>query len=178
MKMMRRFLVLIWFSVGASFCFAEKEARVITVTDLKKNKVIGELGLPLGTVTQIEVEIVSGNQTRRKEYAGQYVVKVISVGGKVLEEPPVMEFAPLRTGDPKIATTAFELYELKYGKKASLLETAEILELEKGYVGKKTKLIVYESGGFSGAPSGLPDGVVWQDEGYGFSTSLVVVKID
>ncbi len=45
-------------------------------------------------------------------------------------------------------------------------------------MGKKMTLTVYESGGFKGAPKGLPDGVVWQDVGFGFSTSLIVVKID
>jgi hypothetical protein len=65
---------------------------------------------------------------------------------------------------------------MKMGKEAGELDSGQIAELQKGYVGREVRLAVYETGGYSGIPGNLPRDVgVWQDHRFGFSTWLVVL---
>jgi hypothetical protein len=90
--------------------------------------------------------------------------------------PPVLEFSVPGFVSVKLAGDHFGLYEIKTGNKASSLDTAQIRELEKDYVGQAVRLVVYETGGYSGSPTNLPDDVPrWADVGFGFFTSLVVL---
>jgi hypothetical protein len=53
----------------------------------------------------------------------------------------------------------------------------DIANYRKKMVGSVVNLAAYETGEFSGIPHNLPEGVIaWQDSGFGFSSSLVVLK--
>lgn len=137
---------------------------------------VGKLGVPLGTVVEILAVIVAGRETRLKQYQGDYLLRVSDVDGQPLPQFQLMEFSVPGFVSVKLANDDFDLYELKTGTKASKLNSAQIEELQKGYVGKQVRLAVYETGGYSGMPENLPSDVpTWQDHGFGFSTSLVVL---
>lgn len=155
----------------------EKPAETpITLEELNRRNVVGNLGLPLGTAVEIEAEVVSGRGLG-KEYDSLYLLKVTHVDGKELTTPPLIQFSAPGFARVKLANHTFALYELKHGTKTGSLDSAQIEELEKGYVGKKVRLVVYEVGRFDGIPDQLPkDMLVWADVGFHFSTSLIVLK--
>jgi hypothetical protein len=139
--------------------------------------VVGKLGLPLGTAVEIEAEVVSGQSLRIKGYDSLYLLKVTHVDGKELSKPPLLRFSAPGFASAKLANHTFALYEMKHGTKAKSLDSSQVAELEKGYVGKTVRLVVYETGSFSGAPSKLPKDVpVWADFAFHFSTSLTVLN--
>jgi hypothetical protein len=141
-----------------------------------KPPVIGKLGVPLGTVVEIRATVVAGSETRMKQYQSAYLLRVSEVGRRPLPQPQLMEFSVPGFVNANLANDDFDLYELKNGEKTGRLDSAQIEELQKGYVGKAVRLAVYETGGYSGIPANLPSDVpVWQDRGFGFSTSLVVL---
>ncbi len=137
---------------------------------------IGKLGVPFGDAVEIRATIVAGSETRRKQYQSSYLLRVSEVDGRPLSQPQLMEFCVPGFVSAKLANDDFDLYTLKTGKKTGSLDSAQIEELQKGYVGKTVRLAVYETGGYSGIPANLPSDVpVWQDHGFGFSSSLIVL---
>lgn len=143
---------------------------------VSKRPMIGELGVPLGTVVEIHATIVAGSETRMKQYQSSYLLRVSEVDGRPLPQLQLMEFSVPRFASAKLANDDFDLYELKTGMKTGSLESAQIEVLQKGYAGKAVRLVVYETGGYSGIPANLPSDVMaWQDHSFGFSTSLVVL---
>lgn len=148
----------------------------ITLEELSRRTVVGKLGHPLGTAVEIEAELVAGHSLRMKAYDSLYLLNVTHVDGKELAAPQLMRFSVPGFISVKLANHTFALYELKHGKKAASLDSTQIAELEKGYVGQKVRLVVYEAGGFSGIPDTLPDDVpVWADSRFRFSTALTVL---
>lgn len=138
--------------------------------------VIGALGIPLGTVAEIRASVVAGSETGTKQHDGSYLLRVTEIDGRPIAVAPVLEFSVPSFVQVKLANDDFGLYELKTGTKAGELDSVEIKKLQKGYVGKQVRLVVYETGGYSGIPSNLPkDVMAWSDRGFGFSTSLVVL---
>lgn len=147
-----------------------------TIASLSEHPVVGLLGLPLGTATDIHATVIAGSELRLKRYDGIYLLRVTKVAGHPLGKPVNLEFAVPGFSNVRLACNAFDLYRLKTGKEAGQLDSKEIAELEKGYVGKERHLLVYETGEYSGIPRDLPqDAPVWQDHSFVFSTSLVVL---
>ncbi|THB65803.1 MAG: hypothetical protein D6B27_07920 [Gammaproteobacteria bacterium] len=146
----------------------------ITVKSLNETPVIGVLGVPLGTATVIDATIISGSNLRGKDSFGKYLLKVHSVNGKEIYNEPAVQFYVIKGLSVKLARNGFELYKLKHGKETSILSENDIADLEKGYVGKRVKLRVYEAGKFSGAPENIP--IPWQDKGFHFQTYLFVFE--
>lgn len=153
------------------------DAEPLTTADLNERQVIGQLGVPLGTVVEIKGAVVSGDDLRKKLYQGAYLLRVTEVDGRALESPPVITFFVPGFSGVKLASNNRELYEMKVGATARELSTDQRERLRKNYVGKQMRLVVYEVGRYSGMPTKLPDDVlIWQDVGFGFRTSLNVLK--
>jgi hypothetical protein len=145
----------------------------LTAAALKNHHVVGTLGIPLGTVTEIRATIVSGDS---KGYEDHYRLRVTEVASHPLTRPMTIEFCVPSFVSVNLARDHFELYEMKTDKKTGRLEDDQIAELEKGYVGKPVRLTVYETGGFFGIPANLPSDIIpWQDRLFGFSTQLTVL---
>jgi len=141
-------------------------------------KILGQLGVPLGKIVEIDATIVAGRSLHNKGDAGSYLLKVSKVGPKRRPDQPVCRFMTHSWTDVKIVSDEFSLYEMKTGRKTGSLSSSEVEKLEVGYVGRTYRLLVYEEGGFSGIPADLPeDYPVWQDQGFGFETCLVVLRI-
>lgn len=138
--------------------------------------VIGKLGKPLGEAVAIEGIIVAGDETRMKTYQGSYLLKIVSVEGKPLAQPPLMEFSIPGFVNVPLANTSFSLFKLKTGRTAGSLDDAQVRKIEQGYVGATFRLLAYETGGFRCIPRHLPQDLLWQDRGFGFSTHLVLLK--
>lgn len=98
------------------------------------------------------------------------------VAGRPIGKPFNIEFTVPALANVKLARDPFQLYELKTGNKIGRLDSNQIAELEKGYVGNEMRLAAYETGGYSGIPRDLPQDVPsWQDHSFAFSTSLVLL---
>jgi hypothetical protein len=54
--------------------------------------VIGQLGVPLGTVVQIDATVVAGSSLRFKIFDGKYLLKVSKVGASSVSNPPTCFF--------------------------------------------------------------------------------------
>lgn len=148
----------------------------ITLEELNRRNVVGNLGLPLGTTVEIEAEVVSGRSLQRKGYESLYLLKVMHVDGKELTTPAVMEFSS-KLAAIELPNNTFALYEAKHGTKVNSLDSSQIRDLEIGFIGKRVRLVVYEVGSFDGIPNPLPPDVpLWADWGFQFSTSLIVLS--
>ena len=172
------FLVYIALAIASPSHGQDQPAEApITLEELNRRNVVGNLGLPLGTAVEIEAEVVSGRILRRKGYDSFYLLKVTHVDGKEMNTPPLMQFSAPGFASVNLANDTFALYEMKHGTKAKRLNSSQIVELEKGYVGKTVRLVVYEVGSFHGIPNQLPNDVpVWADVGFHFSTLLTVLN--
>jgi len=159
-----------------SLAVAQEAAKPpITLEELRKRQVVGTLGKPLGTVVEVEANVIAGSELLLKEYDGRYLLKITHVNGQKLDEPTILRFD---TGfsDVELANDHFSLYELKHGKKTGRLSSEQVTELEKGYVGKSVRLAVYEEGTFRGIPKNMPsDARIWSDVTFHFGTSIVIL---
>ena len=170
--------------LACSLCFltsllqaqTETKQKPVTTAELNQRSLVGKLGIPLGTATEIEAEIVSWRSLRFKKYQSAYLLKITHVAGRKIDKSITVEFNIPGFASVELANDTFSLYELRNGKKTGKLDSSQIDDLENGYVGKSVRLVVYESGGFSGRPNNLPKDVpLWQDTGFHFSTYLYVV---
>ena len=99
----------------------EAPKRPIKIGELNRRPVVGKLGLPLGTATEIEAQIISGRELRRKAYRSSYLLKVTHIGGKELDNRPLLTFSVPAFVSVRLANHTFGLHELKTGKKAGTL---------------------------------------------------------
>lgn len=158
-----------------SLAYPQQNPKVepLSISDLKSRPVIGDLGVPLGKVVEIEATIIGGNQFNTKGTHDRFLLQVNKVNGDELKANPIMDFGSRFGVD--LPSDIWSLAELKTGKKVGEVTRKEAEQLEKAYVGKKVKLVAYETGSFSGIPK-LPKGIEsWQDHGFGFSNSLAIL---
>ncbi len=159
--------------------FGQKDSaqEPIPLKELRNRDVVGRLGLPLGTATEVEAEVVSGDSTRRLADRSRYLLRVTHVDGKELADSALMHFELPGFASVKLANDHWSLLEMKQGKEAEKqLDTAQLVQLEQGYVGKRIRLAVYEAGKFDGLPKRLPkDFQNLQGYQFRFSTFLVVL---
>lgn len=148
----------------------------VTSTSLNHRKVIGRLGVPLGVAVEIDATIVSGDTLRMKVHSGRYLLKVETVQSKPVNESLILTFEVPPFVDAPLAIDHVSLVKLKRGKISEKLNSQQIKLLEQGYVGQRFRLLVYETGSFTGIPSDLPsDAPIWQDTGFHFATYLKVL---
>lgn len=162
-------------------CEPMPKSDALTVGDLASRPVIGRLGRPLGTVVEVEAEVVRGRDLRNKGDYGSYLLRVTSVDGADLPAPELLHFGLAPGSSARLAWEEFGLWRMKKGSDAGTLYPKDIDEIEQGYVGRHVRLLAYESGGYSGIPALNPRGEgagvpIWQDHGFGFSTSLIVLR--
>ena len=124
--------------------------KPILVARINSSGIIGSIGRPLGEVVTVEGTAVDDSYTRRKEDAGEILLRIQSVNGKRLKSEAVLHFVA---------------YNGEESKKPS--------------VGTKFKYIGFETGGFSGMPESafvyIPR---VPTSGYYFTTSFVILRDD
>lgn len=74
---------------------AGRSSAPITVATLRSSKVIGDLGVPLGTLVTVEGVVLPDDARRRKEDMGAILLRVRRVNGRALHTPFI---ATLRGG--------------------------------------------------------------------------------
>jgi len=123
----------------------------------------------------MEATIVAGDDSKRG--AGRYFLKVDVADGIKLTDGPHMSFEVRARDGLGIPRHTVELYRFKHERDPEVdLSDEQVVELEKGFVGKQFKLYAYETGRFAGIPKPLPKGYFpWQDHGFMFVTELVVL---
>lgn len=149
--------------------------KTITFAELREADVTGRLGVKLGTCVSVRAEVISGDSLRTKADSGRYLLRVLEVDGRTLAESELFSYSGA-PGYSKMPTGPSELSKLVRNKSARELSASEMALIEKGFVGTERRLVAYEVGEFGGIPA-LPKGVPeWQDRGFGFATSLIVVQ--
>src|SRR5713101_5928561 len=64
--------------------------------------IIGRLGVPLGTVVEIDATIVAGRSLEPKEFMGAYLLKVTRVASNSIPNPPTCRFSTYSWDEVKI----------------------------------------------------------------------------
>lgn len=149
----------------------------LTLADLRSRPVVGDLGVPLGTVVEIVATVFDGDELQMKAFADRYLLRITTVDSKQLAKPLTLDFFLHRGGRPiGLARDTSELLEQKRLENGKELNEEQIRRLEDGYVGKTVRLLAYESGMYNGIPRGVPGEMIWQDRDWGFRTTLYVLS--
>lgn len=141
-----------------------------------KSQIKEILGYPFGTVLEMEVEVVDGDNLGYKDYMGKYLFRVKKVENKIIKDSIVMYFEDLLLGD-RFPNNHFKLYKHLYGEEAGMLTGKQIQEMERQYVGKTFRIAAYESGRFIGLPDNYLNyhRMPMSAPGFHFSNHLVIV---
>lgn len=176
MLLIRRLSRFVGLLLVAWLATAGLNARtVVSLAELqsKDTTVIGALGLPLGSIFEVEGTIVPARASLGLLYNSYYLLRVESVNGAALAKPVIMWF---EVKDPQIKMPASipELAKQQLGRENATDEETD--RLERAYVGTRYKVTVVENGKFDGLPRNMPDYCsIWSAPPYGFTTYLVVI---
>lgn len=159
----------------------ERQPRPISVAEFNRRsaEITGTLGLPLGTVAEIEATIVDGASIpRRMDLQSTFLLSIEKINGKQLTAPLLLQFsAPFRS--VKLVSAHSELAAIgnRLGEVPKLSESeAEVVK--RRYVGSRYKLAAFEKGEVGSRPDSLPEDVPqWSDWRPYFHTYLVVLAI-
>lgn len=145
----------------------------LLVNEKSVNPINEKLGHPFGTILNVKVEIVNGENTM-KATQSLYLMKVVEVNNETINDTIIMTFTDETEEFP---IDGFELHRYVYGKEANNLSSAQKAIMEKNYVGKKFDVIAYETGGFEGMPKGYFDyQPIKQGTGFYFKHYLVIIS--
>jgi hypothetical protein len=143
--------------------------------DIKKSKYIvkEQLSVPFGTLVKMNIEIVDGEEAHDKGLQSSFLIRIKSVDSITLAKPLLIEFKD-ETG--KFPTDEFELYKYLNSKDTVTLSSDTSDQIKKRYVGKKFKVVAYETGEFTGVPDGyFKYQEVRQDYGFCFRHYIIIV---
>ena len=166
--------------VAATIAFSNDrrpERQQITTKQIANADIIGAIGVPFGVCVKIKATLTRSDSNAKGD-EGVYFLTVTEADGQRIDPPLQMKFNVHRfaTKNVKIANNDFGLYELSTGKKTGSLSGEQVTQLRKRFVGTPFSLTVYETGTFSGIPSGIPtDVLIWQDKAFHFEHALIVV---
>lgn len=179
---------------GCSHDTSTAPPRTIAATEIGNGTVavVGALGLPLGTVCEVEGRVVELFSQGGEKLRVGYALEIESVNGRSPTPKPILHFTV--AGGFNNATVAPSPGELeamlhRFGKEGRVIveEAAlttglvwtpeQIEEARRTYVGSRHRLVVYEQGRFGGTPSELPRDVAHQGSPFrfGFHSELVVL---
>ena len=151
------FYLLLWALtlVACPFALAQNHrtrshTKPILVARINSSGIIGSIGRTLGEVVTVVGTAVDDSYTRRKEDAGERLLRIQSVNGTTLKSEAVLHF-------------------IAYNSE----------ELRKPSVGTKFKYVGFETGGFSGMPEAAFAYIPRvPTSGYYFTTSFVILRDD
>jgi hypothetical protein len=145
---MRQFLTIIF---TLTFLWTKSQIRLGTtlVADSSKIIILPKLGIPLGTMSKLEVEVYDGNNLHWKGYVGTYLLKINSINNKKINDTLLLRFTD---ETETFASDDFSLYQLIYKKKIGYLSSTQLEKMKKRYVGKEFTVMAYETGQFKGTP--------------------------
>ncbi|MDZ4821669.1 MAG: hypothetical protein SGJ20_22140 [Planctomycetota bacterium] len=168
------------FLFSAAPVFAQEKAPPITIDEFYERGLLGALGLPFGTVCEIEAVVLDGEVVyARMKSAPDFVLEVQAVNGKKLDKPRQIKYSAAVAGKNESAIFPedyFELYQAIHRKKTNTINEAIQADLKKRFIGSRHRLSVYEDGGYSGLVAGVDYDLMIAHTGYHFRHGLVVLK--
>ena len=112
------------------------------------------LDVPAGTEVRVQGKIVRADAAGCKELEDQYVLEISQVNGKELPDKKIFQFLAAKDLAPKIAGDIFELHRLKTGKETDEIPWAQVVALEKAYLGHPVEFVASELEGKAGKHEG------------------------
>ena len=164
---MRYFLILPLL-LTVLFCDAQEPVESSSAA------VTAKLLIPFGTIAKLEAEVYDGNLLHRKGYEGIYLLKIISVNDRKINDTLLLTFID---ETEKFATDDVELYKMTFGKTTHSITDAQKNDMKKNYVGTKLTLMAYETGRFTGMPNDyFKYRPVSGDKSFHFHNYLIIVS--
>ena len=167
-----------------SFNFSGKAQKLFDISFPKKAAVTSiqtKLKIPFGTIAKLEVEVCDGDSLKWKRYTACYLLKVNFINEKPVRHPLFLNFID---DSETLANDDNALSMLTYDKPIDSLTEFQFYEMKRKYVGKKFKVMAYETGKFTGTPDkyfdysptipGVPH--IFQTHTFLFEHSLIVVS--
>lgn len=109
---MLRVVALLSIGLAAHAQAADRDGgTMVTVTQLRTGKVVGELGVPLGTLAKIEAIVVSGDELKTKAASGKTFLRVTKVDARMLDAPVVIA---VEAGDAKLPKPGAGIHAIAY----------------------------------------------------------------
>ncbi len=144
----------VWLTIRQSHLSAQtKERPIVMVDDIIAGTVVGRLGIELGHVCTVEGTIFP-DRSKAKLREGRLIFQVETVNQKRLEHPVIFT-------DDGVSYEGFDVR--KHPQQSELVD-------------RRLKLAVYESGVFSGLPTGDIYSPPIAGVGFGFHSQLKVVR--
>ena len=156
---------------------AERVTINVSVFAKENAVIVGELGIPLGTVAEIEAVVVNDSEKEEPMF-GYFLLSVEKVNGTLLPKPKLLRFSAPFT-EAMVFATHEDLRQrlLKSTATRGKVTETEVQTQVHKYVGTRLKLVAYERGRFDGAPRHFPDGVIpFQGTVFGYESELVILK--
>jgi formylglycine-generating enzyme required for sulfatase activity/uncharacterized protein YceK len=167
-------LCLVLLNAGCSHFITHR----IPISDLESERyeVVGHLGVPLGWAVRAEAVVVDGDSTRTKRYLSSYLLDIVSINGKILKSPLRMEFSD---SSSRMPSTHSKRYEDVEGQPTGGLNSEIKARINKGYVGNRYDILIYEEGQFSGFTTDEHPihFMIQQGNVRGFKTSVCILQV-
>jgi len=134
------------------------------------------LDFAYGTVIEMKVKIIDGYHLGVSKGYGRYMMKVLEINGKSVDESLIFEFDNSYHPN-KFPRDNFELYKHLYDEEIGMITNEMRLEMEKYYIDRIYNIVAFESGKFVGIPDGfgkydvVPSGI----KGLVFRNHLVIL---
>jgi len=155
-------------------CTSEPKKPIIWNYDTTDCACKPKLGQQFGTIYNLKVKVIDGEDLRMKAYWGVYLMKILEVEGVQINDTILMTFKDRTDEFPE---GSYELREHLKGDINSRIEPEEELEFEKDYIGKTFDIVAYESGTFEGIPENYFDyQPVMTARGFYFINYLMVIS--
>jgi hypothetical protein len=188
MKPQQLIAVLFW-GLGPIICCAaladgttvQSKPRIVTAKELHDRTavIIGELGIPILTATEIEATVEEELSHLDNTKTGLYLLKIEKVAGTKLKNPTTLSFRTWPATNVTVAESPAaleirlnELHALTREQDANPLlnsggtllppeirTSLDMQRFKEHYVGSRHRLVVYEVAQFNGLPSDVPKDV-------------------
>lgn len=185
MKQLQLIAVLFW-GIGPMICCAamadgaavQSKPRTVTAKELHDRTavIIGELGIPILTATEIEATVEEELSHLDNSKTGLYLLRIEKVAGATLKEPTTLSFLTWPATNVTVAESPaalevrlIELQALTREQDANPLlipggvvlspkirTSLDMQRFKEHYVGSRHRLVVYEVAHFNGLPSNVP----------------------
>ena len=155
-------------------CTSEPKQQIVWNYDTTDCRCKPKLGKPLGTIFNLKVKILDGDDMNMKRYSGVYLMQILEVESVQLNDTILMTFEDRTDEFPE---GWIGLRKHLKGDVNIPVEPEEELEFKKGYIGKTFDIVAYESGSYKGAPENYFDyQPIASMHGFVFINYLIVIS--
>ncbi|MEI8245720.1 MAG: hypothetical protein WCI51_07815 [Lentisphaerota bacterium] len=124
----------------------DHDTKTISYKELNNIKIIGQLGIELGSIVNVEGTVLLPAELDKKADEGKYILRICSVNGEILSEKIAIELLYAYSG------------------------------VDRSNKGEKVKYIGFESGSFDGMPDGYLKYLHVASQRFNFCTYFIALK--